>query len=153
MESNYRKVCSEINCGFARCAMRDLTPKDRSEALNIAKRLEEYRKLFQECLAYVFSTNYFNANPKNGSLFDRECTNIKNIWTKSWNPKEARTSYESTFSITNWKKKTVSVQQKHMLRNCVLCHQEHPDNQTKSPQGPYFNAERNIRPWTNYTNC
>ena len=133
-------ILLEVNCGYARCAMRELTPKNRHQRKDNHAKAEEYHTLFEDCPEYGFPSHYFEAQ-HNGSLFERHCTKVISIWSKKWHPKEAREKYESTFSTDRWKAMITQEKQKHRLTNCIQCFKHHQEEQMSFPQGPYFDPE------------
>jgi hypothetical protein len=72
-----------VNCGFARCAIRELTARDTDKV----KRTSEFRELFKDCPNYGIEESYFDKSGTNDSLFNCHCTKIID---KKWHPKESR---------------------------------------------------------------
>ena len=94
----------KFNCGFARCAIHELTPKGRNSATDKPRRMTEFHDLFKDCPNYGLSSTYFeNTSKCRESTFDRHCETIIQSWRKKWHPPEKRSLYETTFSIENWK--------------------------------------------------
>ena len=94
----------EINCGFARTAMRELTPKGNGHILiDKQKRKADFQNLFEECTSYGIVASHFSDDEKNDSKFNRDCERMLGYFKMRWNPKEARQQYEETFSTLKWK--------------------------------------------------
>ena len=84
----------KINCGFARTAMRELTPKRNGHILiDKQKRETEFQNLFGECTGYVREASYFTDNGNNDSQFNRDCERILDFFRMKWNPNEAKLQY------------------------------------------------------------
>ena len=129
----------DFNCGFARCAIREYTPKG-STLLDKSQRESNFRDLFRDCPNYGLASSYFAIlNPKHGSLFDRHCEKIIAAWNKKWHPKESRNEYERTFSTSKWKALPVEEKKLHTLACCKEC-QKHK-LQLNFPIKPHFERE------------
>ena len=134
-----RHITLEINCGFARCAIRELTPKTNGrKQIDTQQRASEFKQLFSECTNYGIDEIYFNDDGKNGSLFNRDCTKILQSFKKKWHPQETRCDYEKPFSTANWKALPLVKKQLHTLAKCKACHKQYPHLQLVYPQGPYY---------------
>ena len=123
-----------INCGFARCAIRELTTRNTDKV----KRAFEFHELFKDCPNYGIEESYFDKIGTNDSLFNRHCSKIIDSWQKKWHPKESRLDYERTFAISKWKELPDDEKQLHTLSCCHQCHKLHLDTQSKFPQKPIF---------------
>ena len=102
-ESSAKHFSLDFNCGFARCAIRELTPKVRNAAIDKQQRMTGFQELFKDCPDYGIPISYFDASSNRGSLFNRHCDKVIEGWSKKWHPSEHRLEYENTFSIANWK--------------------------------------------------
>ena len=138
-----RYVGLEVNCGFARTAIRELTNRNKgnSKVTDTRKRASEFQTLFESNTKYCANELYFNDNGRNGSQFDRDCTKVLNHFHQRWNPKESRQEYEKQFSMVNWKALPVHKKQNHTMANCEACRDEFYHHQEHYPQGPYFKPE------------
>lgn len=138
MASNcVRHITLEFNCGYARVAVRELTPKlHGKQSIDKHKRSLDFQQLFADCPEYGFPDCYFDENTTNGSLFDRDCDKLLKIWSKHWTPTISRQQYEKIFSIRNWK--ALPSKQNHTLAKCKSCQARHYDTQLTFPQGPHF---------------
>ena len=144
MAYNFSKhIALEFNCGFARTAVRELTPIGRWKATSddLTKRALDFQQLFNDCENYGVQASYFDANGKKGSKFDQECEKILKIWGKRWNPTTCRQQYLDTFSTQRWKEMTVKQKDKHTLQKCNACLKSYKDLQMAFPQGPYHDVE------------
>ena len=142
MASNcVRYTTIEVNCAFARVAIRELTPKIHGyQQINTQKRALEFRELFKDCSNYGIEDSYFEQD-RNDSMFNRDCSRILGIFKKKWNPKEARVEYEETFSSARWKALSTDKQQLHTLSKCKACLKDHHKMQMAFPQSPYYEEE------------
>ena len=92
----------EVNCGFACCAIRELTPKTNGHRqIDTQQRATEFQQLFSECSNYMhgIDENYFCDDGKNGSHFYRDCTKILQTFKKKWHPKEMRPKMGKPFQL------------------------------------------------------
>ena len=130
-----RQFTLEFNCGFARAAVRELTPKTHGkQTVDKSKRAQDFKQLFADA-DYVFPEAYFDGG-KNGSPFDRNCNTILRIWNKKWHPPESRLQYESIFSVESWK--ALPHKGQHTLARCQACLVVHGDIQRTFPEGPHY---------------
>ena len=114
-------ISLQVNCGYARCAIRELTPKN--ENLDKQKRESELKQLFEPSSStYGISESYFVGTSDQPSQF--EC--------------QSRKKYEETFSTDNWKALSVEKQPKHTLASCKECRNQHHDLQHEFPLGPHY---------------
>ena len=127
-------TAAAINCGFARCAIRELTMRNTNEV----KRASEFHELFKDCPNYGIEESYFDNIGTNDSLFNRHCSKIIDSWQKKWHPKESRLDYERTFTVSKWKELPNDKKQRHTLSCYHQCHKLHLDTQFKFPQKPVF---------------
>ena len=129
----------KFNCGFARCAIRELTPKGRNSATDKPRRMTEFHDLFKDCPNYGLSSTYFeNTSKCRESTFDRHCETIIQSWRKKWHPPEKRSLYETTFSIENWKALPLDKKLKHTLSCCQECYNQQEDLQMCFPLKPHY---------------
>lgn len=138
MASNcVRHITLEFNCGYARTAVRELTPRTHgSQSIDKNKRSLEFQQLFADCPSYGLPESYFEDNTANGSLFNRDCDKLLKIWSKRWNPTSNRQEYEQHFCIKKWKANPH--RQQHTLAKCKACQAMHYSVQCTFPQGPHF---------------
>ena len=100
-ETLAKHLSLNFNCGFARCAIRKLTPKVRNAAVDKQQRTTCFQELFKDCPDYGIPMSYFDASSNRGSLFNCHCDKVIEGWSKKWHPSENRFEYENTFSIAN----------------------------------------------------
>ena len=74
-EASAKHLSFDFNCGFARCAIRKLTPKIRNATTNKNQRMTDFKEIFEGCPNYGISP-YFDASSDRGSLFNRHCDKI-----------------------------------------------------------------------------
>ena len=103
-------VTLDFNCGFARTAVRQLTPKIHgTKIFDKQKWAEEFKQLFSACPEYGFPDSYFDDDSNaHGSLFNRDCDKILKIWSKRWNPTESRQHMNKCFLSKNGEHKSAS---------------------------------------------
>ena len=124
----------KCNCGFARCAIRELTPKGRHAVIDKQQRMLKFQDVFKNCPNYGLSSAYFEDTSKGReSTFDRHCDKINESWSKKWHPQEKRSLYSVTFAVSNWKALPMEKKLKHTLSCCQECYIEHGALQTCFP--------------------
>ena len=145
MAGNFdRHVTLIFNCGFARRAIWELTPKLRwKNPSNITKRSTEFKDLLCQHEQFGVPQSYFDSRNTKASQFERVCDSIWKIWSKKWHPNNSRQEYEITFATQKWKDLSEEQQQKHTLEKCKACERLH-DLQMAFPQGPHYEGEKII---------
>ena len=129
----------KCNCGFARCAIRELTPKGRHAVIDKQQRMLNFQDLFKDCPNYGLSSAYFEDTSKGReSTFDRHCDKINESWSKKWHPQEKRSLYSVTFAVSNWKALPMEKKLKHTLSCCQECYIEHGALQMCFPLKPHY---------------
>ena len=121
----------QFNCGFARCAVRELSV---SQQLNREACKNKFLELFPN---YGLSTSYFQSSKGRYSLFEKYSKILAEAWRKRWNPSSSRTAYEDTFSINKWKILSSTDQQKHTLACCNECSISFQELQKQFPLKPH----------------
>ena len=144
MANNFnRHVTLVFNCGFARTAVRELTPKARwKNPSDITKRSIEFKNLFCKYDQFGVEQSYFDPNNTKPSQFKCDCDSILKIWSKKWHPSTTRQEYETTFSIQKWKDMSAEQQQKHTLEKCRAPERCYHKLQMAFPQGPHYEGEK-----------
>ena len=118
-----------VNCGYARVAIRELTPCKR--AVNKQER-QEFQKLFG-LPTYSIPINYCHEPSKyRPSAFNKHADAVVDGFAWKWHSAEARGEYTSVFSIENWKR----LQSKYILKKCVACYDNHYGTQLLFPVKP-----------------
>ena len=136
------QVSLQYNCGYARCAIRELTSKSRNVGNDNQKRMCEFQDIFRDCPNYGLPPSHFiNKSSSRPPLFDRHCDSIIQGWNNKWHPPQSRKTYEQTFSISNWKSLCVEEKQKHTLSFCRECCIKQPDIQASFPLKPCYSIE------------
>ena len=97
-QSCLRYVTLEVNCGFSRTAIRELTNRNKGSRNDIdaQRRALEFRKLFKDCPNYCENGSYFDSCRYNASQFDRDCEKVLLHFHKKWHP---RLDYENNFQL------------------------------------------------------
>ena len=89
-----------FNCGYARTAIRELTPKRTGRIgrkIDTEKRLNDFKELFCDI---SLPDDIVRTDSKGNSQFDKYCTSILDMFSKKWNP-NVQADYEALFSIDN----------------------------------------------------
>ena len=100
-QSCLRYITLEVNCGFSRTAIRELTNRNKRSRNNIDARTRalKFQKLFKDCPNYCQNGSYCYSCGYNSSQFDHDCEKVLLHFHKKWHP---RLDYEKQFSIENW---------------------------------------------------
>ena len=133
-------VSLKVNCGYARTAIRELTPTKKGlhgRHVQNAKCSEDFRKLF-DIPTYQLDLSLFECNSLHSSKFDRICDTILNTFSKKWHPPSARIEYQATFSTAKWNTLLDEDKSKHTLSSCKACYHEHQRLQEVFPGKPVF---------------
>ena len=126
----------QINCGYARTAIRELTSTSRAKHRGVVHKLQQatkFRQLF-DLPTYELPSNLFDSCATKWSPFDKHCDTIVKLFLKKWHPTAKRVEY--TFSIEKWKALAESEKSKHTLSKCKACCQE--DIQKAFPWKPVY---------------
>ena len=114
----------QINCGYARVAIRELSSpekfKNRTEIANEQRR-QGFLRLFSSA-TYNIPDQYQSGGSRQ---FDKHCDRILNHISSKWHPSAKRSEYLSMFSIENWKHLTSSDKGKHTLAFCAACYNDY----------------------------
>ena len=125
---------TNVNCGFARVAMKELSE-------NVC----EFKRLFQHPLQ--ISDEYFDSKyrGKKSSRYIVQCNQIKAAFLKRWQPSNARDDYKATFSLLQWDRLAQTERVKHRLEKCNACFSNFYATQKSFPLKPcYTPCEINI---------
>ena len=94
-----RSMELQVNCGFARVAIRKYTTLQRGKKFthNDKKdRAQKFRELFS-CSCYGIDGSIFESEKGRDSKFDRLCKKVNTIFNK-WSRQDQRLNYLATFS-------------------------------------------------------
>ena len=94
-------ISLQINCGYARVAIKELTPTNKSD-LDPSERATKFQELFS-IPSYELPTLLFEPDDRHRLPFDRKCDPILELMKKKWHPPPKWLEYLSTFSIDKWK--------------------------------------------------
>ena len=133
-------VSLKVNCGYARTAIRELTPTKtglHGRYVQSAKRSQEFRQLF-DIPTYALQSSIFESDSSHSSTFDKMCDTVLNMFSKKWHPSTARIEYTATFSTAKWKALSDESKSKHTLSNCEACYYEFQHLQETFPVKPVF---------------
>lgn len=125
-------VYLQFNCGYARCAVKELTAQLAAGNKGKAAR-EVNRDLRDETLQTLFSNPLFGTpeglfrkrEPKATSLFDDRCEVMPNAFSMKWKSSCKRHDYLMTFATERWRKLTAKERARHTLENCIACAIQH----------------------------
>jgi len=136
-------ISLEVNCGYARAAIRELTTVQRGRngrQSHRQKRQDEFRELF-DLPTFGLPTDYFEMKGHRPSRFDRRCEHQLDIFSRKWKTPAHRTEYIATFSIDAWKNLTAEEKAEHSLSNCKACFHNHSEIQATYPSMPLFKPQ------------
>ena len=77
-------ISLQINCGYARVAIRELTPSKKSE-LDRSVRATKFQELFSTP-SYQLPESLFQPDDKCRLPFNRKCDPLLEILNKKWHP-------------------------------------------------------------------
>lgn len=137
---NFTPVPLQINCGYARTAIRELTPVHRQSLTPTIK--EQRRSEFQSIFScFKFPPNEMAQNSRGEFLFDKHCDTILSMFAKKWVPTTMRVAYETHLSLKNWKALSASKKEEHTLSSCVACSRNSKDLQKAFPGKPIYEVQ------------
>ena len=133
-----RHVSLTVNCGFARVAIRELTPCNR-KSLKLDDRTSKFQSLYKG-YKFAIPDDYFicKCGKKHQSQFNRDCEKILKGFATKWHPHNARKEYEQHFSISKWNALSAADKSSHTLSNCTACFTQFYDQQKQFPLKPIF---------------
>ena len=134
----------QFNCGFARCAVKELSnllaanaTKEAARKVDTDTRAERFRALFH-LGSFGIPEGFFTASSsKKPSLFDVRCEAVLDAFRKKWKSQCKRKEYLMTFTIQKWRRLTAEQKAKHSMQNCMACTMQHANLQEAFP-GPTF---------------
>ena len=133
-------VALQINCGYARMAIHELSSVQRGSSrqrLDKIKRCEAFHELFP-LPSYHLTDDMFKSNKSRPTRFDNLCESILQHFAKKWHPVSARLEYTETFSIAKWKGLSTEMKEMHSLCNCNACYRTFPSLQRAYPGKPMY---------------
>ena len=141
MSSKKVPIATQINCGYARVALYELseTIKIKSRSMIDRKKLaEEFQKVFHSSPGYQNLPPEYWLNDNSLPAFNRHTNFILDCFSKKWSPYESRKEYISSFSLDNWSKLSLHQKSQHSLANCEGCLHSHFALQKAFPALPFF---------------
>lgn len=133
----------QFNCGFARCAVKEITAqlaagKVGKAARDVDKgvRADRFNTLFG-LASFGIPDGYMTTTSHRPPLFEARCEALLNAFTAKWRSQCKRQEYLMTFTIQRWRKLSVGEKANHSLQNCMACAIHHADLQAAFP-GPQF---------------
>ena len=139
----FTPIALKVNCGYARTAIRELTPKKKGKygrTVDKDKQTADFKGLFGHL---SLQQEIFEKDSKGFSQFDYNCDAILDMFSKKWNPM-VRTDYEAFFSTENWKRLSVNKKKEHTLPHCTACSTNHVHLQETFPGKPVFQITSSI---------
>ena len=140
-------IFHQFNCGYARCAVKELTAQlgagKRGKAareVNRDLRAERFRTIFSDPLFGIPEGFFINHPSKTTSLFDDRCEAILNAFAMKWKSSCKRHDYLMTLTTQKWRKLTAQERTRHTLENCMACAIQHAQLQECFP-GPTFKPD------------
>ena len=130
------RIARKFNCGFARVAVRELTPASVKER-DYTKRKQEFERLFNG-QTYNLPQAFFKKRKCRESLFDDWSAKIISAFSKRWESQDLRKEYMTTLSIATWKAMTPEEREEHTLSECKQCYTLYPHLQLTFPLKPVF---------------
>ena len=127
-----------VNCGFARAAIRELTPCNRKD-LKLDDRATKFHSLYKG-YKFAIPDDYFTykSEKKSQSQFNRDSEKILKGFATKWHPHNARREYEQHFSIAKWHALSAADKSSHTLSNCTACFTQFYEQQKQFPLKPIF---------------
>ena len=141
-----KSLSLEVNCGYARVAIRELTPTKRgtsTQQIDKGRRENEFQELFGTPSFGIPATYYMKEGHK-PSLFNRRCEYVTATFSKPWGKVADRLKYLATFSTKAWKGLKDEEKSEHSLSNCKRCYYDHYEIQKTYPAKPVFEPEPNL---------
>ena len=133
-------VLLKFNCGFARCAVKEITAelaagKTGHVARVVDKKLraEKFQKLFNLPSFGVPSGFYETTTKKKEPLFEARCKVILDAFSANWNSKCKQQEYKMAFTQAKWRKLPVVEKARHSLQKCMACAIQHAALQEAFP--------------------
>ena len=136
-------TATEVNCGFGRAAIRQLTPPKRgcySRCFDSSKQQQEFRQLF-ELPTYNLPIRMFDEEAPKPSIFEKRCDQVITAFSKKWKEPTDRETYLSVFGVQQWKSLTDDQKAMHTLSNCKECYKTYFSTQQLFPVKPVFVPE------------
>ena len=140
-------VFHQFNCGYGRCAVKELTAQlaagskgKAAREVNGDLRAGRFQTLFSDPSFGIPEGFYRNYATKTTSLFDNRCDNVLNAFSMKWKSSCKCQYYIMTFTTQRWRKLTVNEKARHTLKNCIACAIQHAQLQGSFP-GPTFTPD------------
>ena len=137
-KGSIKPISLNVNCGFARVAIQELTSRDR-KCLKLEERASKFQSLYTG-YQYAIPDDYFvhKYGKKHQSQFNRDCEKILKGFANKWHPHNARKEYEEKFSISNWHALSAADKSSHTLSNCTACFTQFYEQQKHFPLKPAY---------------
>lgn len=137
-------VLLQFNCGYARCAVKDITTQLAAGTTGKAARVgsnqqraEQFCNLFSYP-SFGIPVGFFTAtSQRKPALFEVRCGAVLDSFKARWKSQCKREEYLMTFTTKRWRKLTAAEKAAHSLQNCMACAVQHADLQHAFP-GPTF---------------
>ena len=126
-------ICLQINCGYARVAIRELTPVNKSE-LDLLLWATKFQEFFSTS-SYEIPELLFQPDDRQRVPFNRKCGSLLEFMKKKWHPLNEASGIPCLLSNGNH---YLALKNKYTLANCVACYCSHQDWQEFFPGKPVF---------------
>ena len=111
-------VCLQFNCGFARTAIRELTPLGKRPSNNSI--VTEFRQLFGDVPNFGVTDCMIECSHHwKESKFVRTADIVIQQFAGKWRPPDGKKKYQTSFCIASWKQLT----QPHTIQLCRVLQQ------------------------------
>lgn len=140
-------VLLQFNCGFARCAVKELTAQlagtegKATREVNRDKRAEMFRTYFTQP-SFGIPEDFFTATTtKRLPKFEDRCEAVLDAFAfRNWKSQCKRQEYLMTFTLQRWRKLTAAEKARHSLQKCMACAIQHGQLQ-EAFLGPTFKVD------------
>ena len=137
-------VLLQFNCGFARCAVKEITAelaagkKGKSARIVDNKlRAEKFQKLFNLPSFGIPNGFYEATTTKRPPLFEARCKVILDAFSTNWHSQCKKQEYLMAFSHAKWRKLKADEKARHSLQKCMACATQHSTLQEAFPGPPF----------------
>ena len=130
-------VCLQFNCGFARTAIRELTPLGKRPSNNSI--VTEFRQLFGDVPNFGVTDCMFECSHHwKESKFVRTADIVIQQFAGKWRQPDGKKKYQTSFCIANWKQLTQKEKSNHTLSNCTEYYSKYGNLQRIYPTKPTY---------------
>ena len=131
-----KPILLQFNCGFARCAVKEITAQlaagkygKAAREVNTCTRAETFSKLFGQASFGICTTTTSNRP----SPFHAHCQAVLDAFKTGWSSQCKRQEYCIAFSLQRWRRLPNGEKARHSLQECTACPLQHADLQQAFP--------------------